>query len=108
GAERVRQDARVEHLLSRRKTEMRAIADIDLEATRDGLLDDRMHPPVLPDKAAGVSREGMRQHVAGFEQIEHIRQDAVGIDPALAAFRQCPELSEMDIERQLRLARDLL
>src|SRR5205814_1498250 len=108
GAERVGQDARVEHLLRHRKAEMRAVADIDLETARDRLTHDRVNPPVLADKAAGVTCEGMRQNVARLEQVEDVRQDAVGIDPRLAALRQGPELAEMDVERQLRLARDLL
>ena len=87
GAERVRQDAGVEHLLRHRKAEMRAVADIDLEAARDRLAHHRVHPSVLPDKAAGMAGEGVGEHIARLEQIENVGQDAVGIDPPLAARR---------------------
>src|SRR5439155_12863713 len=80
----------------------------DLEAARDRLAHHRMNPPILADKPAGVPREGMRQDVTRLQQVEDIGQDPVGIDAVLIAGRQWPELAEMDVERQPRLARDLL
>src|SRR6267143_545762 len=86
---------------------MRAVADIDLQAARDRLAHHWVNPPVLPDKTARVTGERVGEHIARLEQIEDVGQDAVGIDPPLAARRQRPELAEMDVERQAGLARDL-
>jgi len=80
------------------------MADIDPEPARDRLAHDRVHPPVAPDKAAGMPGERVGKDIARLQEVEDVGQDAVGVDRpsaiAIAALRQRPELAEMDVKRQ--------
>ena len=58
------------------------------------------------DEAAGMAGKGMRQDVAGLHQRHHRSHHLIGVDAGAVLGR--PELTEMDVERQAGLTRDLL
>ena len=106
GAQRVRHDAGLEHQPRDLEREVRAVADVGLEATRQRLAHHRMQLAATIDEAAGMAREGMGEDVARPQDVEHLRQDGVGV-VGLLVLRQRPELAEVDVERQVERAGDL-
>ena len=59
------------------------------------------------DEAARMTRERMRQDVAGAQLGNDAIQDGVGVLAVRAALRQTPELAEVNVKRQVGLAADL-
>ena len=100
-AERVGNHAGVERDTRHLVAEVRAVADVGLEAHGERLLDDRVQLALAVDEAAGMARERVRDDVAGFQQRHHLLEDGVGIHAVRARLRQRPELAEVDVERQV-------
>ena len=66
-----------------------------------------MHFALAINKAAGMARKRMRQHVPFAQQRDHAFQDRIDVFAVGAALGQTPELAEMHIDRQVRTASDL-
>ena len=106
GAERERAHAGVEHALGHLEGKMRAVADVDAHAARDGLEHDGVDLAFLGDEAAGMAGEGMRQDVARLHDRHQFADQFVGVRHR-AFFEARPQLAEVDVERQPGLPRDL-
>jgi hypothetical protein len=66
-----------------------------------------MHFAVLVDEAPGMPGERMGENVAGPQKADGAFDNRVAIHAVRALGRQGPELAEMDIDRQIRIAADL-
>ena len=62
------------------EAEMRAVADIHLDAVCDRFLRERVHLAVAVTKLPGWRENGMREDVAGLQEPRDLRKDRVRID----------------------------
>src|SRR4051794_23930837 len=85
---------------------MAAMPDIDLQTPIQRRLDHRVDFAFAIDEASGMARERMRQYVTFPQQRDDPRQDSIYILPIGAAFGQAPELTEMEVDRQIGAASD--
>ncbi len=107
GAERVGDDPRVQHAARHVEAEVGAVAHVDPEAAGHRLPDDGVHAAAPVHEAAGMARERVGQDVAGSEDLDHAGEDRVRIRVPAAGLGKRPELPEVDVEREIGLARDL-
>src|SRR5215468_4970539 len=107
GTQRMRHYPCVQRLSRQPVREVAAMPDIDLKPHVDGSLDDRVHLAVLVDEAAGMPRERVGEDIAGAQQADRALDDGVGIHPVCALRRQRPQLTEMNIDRQIGFTADL-
>src|SRR6202021_3418242 len=103
---RGRHEAAGDRLAGKTIREMTAMADIDLQPLVEGGLDDGMHLALAVDEATGVTRERMGENVAGAQQRNPALEDGIDVLAVGAAGRQSPELTEMNINRQIGAAAD--
>ena len=97
----------VERDLGHLETEVRAVAHVHLQAHIHRLADDIVNLALAVDESTRVLGEGVGQHVAGLQQPNHLVENGVGVHAVGTRFRQRPELSEMDVQRQVGLLGNL-
>src|SRR4029453_6161162 len=77
------------------EAEVRAVANVDPQTTRQRFADDRVHAAVLVHKPTGMTREGVGQDVTRLEEFDPLGQDVIGIDIISPCFRHWPQLAKM-------------
>src|SRR5262249_17898117 len=107
GTQRVRYDSGVQCLSRKPVRKVAAVPDIDLEPHIDCGLDDWVHFTILVDETARMPRERMGEDVAGAQQAYCALDYGVGIHPVCSLRRQCPQLTKMNVYRQIGFAADL-
>jgi hypothetical protein len=60
-----------------------------------------MDTAMLVDKPSGMAGKGMGQDVTWFEELNHLRENAICIHVVGTRFRQGPELAKMHVDWQL-------
>ena len=86
----MRDHAGVERLAGQPIGEMAAVADIDLQSPIERRVDDAMDLALPVDEAAGVAGEGVREHVAGFQERNDALENRVCVLAIGAAVGQAP------------------